>query len=307
MKEFQIYIRRPPPMEIFISSIPYRDGVAVVNKLILHSNIDNLQMEKALKISAGLFIGSSLEDMTATVMEMVRGQIAIQSDVAANLNYQVETTPNLILFPQLDLSMTERKLFHAQNAIGILTSSVEEVIKSPLGSGAGSIVLFDSLSGEQKISKEQVSDGFELVCGVLDSFKTVYEAAQSGFYVDTPDLSLFYKLSVSGDSALCVTSELKELEVHYSLGDGKSEIVVSSGELDTLAEKKLEISNQVQMTCDVDSELSYFSQAENQIVIDSQASAITKRYRLLCEVDDWLLSDMDDMTLQELDYVILEE
>lgn len=91
----------------------------------------------------------------------------------------------------------------------------------------------------------------------------------------------------------------------YSLGDGSNAIGIETSEPETIAEKKLQIGNAIEMFYELVVETISLFAVSNDAEILMTLNAGMKRYRLLSDLDDKTLAEIDDMTLEELDFVVL--
>ena len=78
-----------------------------------------------------------------------------------------------------------------------------------------------------------------------------------------------------------------------------------SSEPETIAEKKLQIGNAIEMFYELVVETISLFAVSNDAEILMTLNAGMKRYRLLSDLDDKTLAEIDDMTLEELDFVVL--
>lgn len=101
------------------------------------------------------------------------------------------------------------------------------------------------------------------------------------------------------------TADEVQFNEGYSLGDGSNAIGIETSEPETIAEKKLQIGNAIEMFYELVVETISLFAVSNDAEILMTLNAGMKRYRLLSDLDDKTLAEIDDMTLEELDFVVL--
>ena len=69
-KEFDIYLnKRLTECDIIVYSIPYRDGLTAMNRLVLESCLDSYVLQKFIAVQTGSELISHIDEMIKTCYE----------------------------------------------------------------------------------------------------------------------------------------------------------------------------------------------------------------------------------------------
>ena len=88
MKEFDIFLnKRLTECDIIVSAIPYRDGLTIVNRMILECCLEAYLLHKFVAVQAGSELTSHIDRMIKTCHEKLNfGQELAQGETSAVLN-----------------------------------------------------------------------------------------------------------------------------------------------------------------------------------------------------------------------------
>lgn len=223
MKEYDIFLKkRLTEGSIIVHSLPFRDSVSAVNRVVLQAMLSYFSLQKGIAVANQSALLADVDEMLATVSEKINDQACLDANAALTVKYRNE-------------------LEQAASVIGIDQTSPE----------------------------------------------------------------LLYRYTTGMEAVFSIVASIGETEFHYSLGDGSNEIGLSTSNPETIAEKKLQINNAIEMFYSlVVSTVEMFS-VSNDTEILTTLDAEMKRYRLLSELDDMTLAEIDDMTLHELDFITI--
>lgn len=306
MKEYDIFLkRRLAEGTIIVYSLPYRDGVSAVNRVILQAMLSYFALQKKIAVSNQSSLLAELDEMLATVSERIGDQVCLDAHAKLALKYQNELeqaameldVPAFVLFAQ--------SFFAFESQIGIQVSQPEGYTKSSIGSALNKIALLAASFGEQKQVFETIQNRTAFQADPLAFVKHDFEQGESAMGIEQTSPELYYRYTMGMEAAFAIAASIGETEFHYSLGEGSSEIGITTSKPETAAEKKLQINNAIELFSELVVETISMFAVSNSAEILLTLNAGMKRYRLLSELDDKTLAEIDNMTLEELDFVVL--
>ena len=307
-KEFDIYLNnRLTECDILVYSIPYRDGLTAIHKLILESCIESYTLQKFVAVQTGSELVHHIDEMLKTCYE--RLNYATEFDVTATFQTHyslysdtagiivsaecVETLSNLFAKAESAMQLTAQPVMaytgksggNAESSL-VINAALEKDIKNSLLTVAPVVEIETSVLGTNKRSAISVSPGIDIACELTNLCYRFYNVAQA---------------------VIQMAADVLATELHYSLGEGISAIELSAdigdGDCSTKYE---EFETAVIFVAEVVEAIRQFMHPElHSITIGIVVDPIIKRHRLLSEMDVDNLSAYDDMLLEEIDYVII--
>lgn len=307
-KEFDIYLNnRLTECDILVYSIPYRDGLTAIHKLILESCIESYTLQKFVAMQTGSELVHHIDEMLKTCYE--RLSYATELDVTATFQTHyslysdtagiimsaecVETLSNLFAKAEFAMQLTAQPVMaytgksggNAESSL-VINAALEKDIKNSLLTVAPVVEIETSVLGTNKRSAISVSPGIDIACELTNLCYRFYNGAQA---------------------VIQMAADVLATELHYSLGEGISAIELSAdigdGDCSTKYE---EFETVVIFVAEVVEAIRQFMHPElHSIAIGIVVDPIMKRHRLLSEMDADNLSAYDDMLLEEIDYVII--
>lgn len=307
-KEFDIYLNnRLTECDILVYSIPYRDGLTAIHKLILESCIESYTLQKFVAMQTGSELVHHIDEMLKTCYE--RLSYATELDVTATFQTHyslysdtagiimsaecVETLSNLFAKAEFAMQLTVQPVMaytgksggNAESSL-VINAALEKDIKNSLLTVAPVVEIETSVLGTNKRSAISVSPGIDIACELTNLCYRFYNGAQA---------------------VIQMAADVLATELHYSLGEGTSAIEFSAdigdGDCSTKYE---EFETAVIFVAEVVEAIRQFMHPElHSIAIGIVVDPIMKRHRLLSEMDADNLSAYDDMLLEEIDYVII--
>lgn len=307
-KEFDIYLNnRLTECDILVYSIPYRDGLTAIHKLILESCIESYTLQKFVAMQTGSELVHHIDEMLKTCYE--RLSYATELDVTATFQTHyslysdtagiimsaecVETLSNLFTKAEFAMQLTAQPVVAYTGKFGgnaesslVINAALEKDIKNSLLTVAPVVEIETSVLGTNKRSAISVSPGIDIACELTNLCYRFYNGAQA---------------------VIQMAADVLATELHYSLGEGTSAIEFSAdigdGDCSTKYE---EFETAVIFVAEVVEAIRQFMHPElHSIAIGIVVDPIMKRHRLLSEMDADNLSAYDDMLLEEIDYVII--
>lgn len=208
------------------------------------------------------------------------------------LEYTVQNQTNLIKIEERPGARKDRytSVSYAKSSLGDVQSAMAIVAKS---------------LAEQKQVFDTIQNQTVFGANDLAFRKHDFESGSSAIGIDQTSPELLYRYTTGMEAAFAIAASIGETEFHYSLGDGSNAIGIETSEPETIAEKKLQIGNAIEMFYELVVETISLFAVSNDAEILMTLNAGMKRYRLLSDLDDKTLAEIDDMTLEELDFVVL--
>lgn len=306
MKEYDIFLKkRLTEGSIIVYSLPFRDGVSAVNRVVLQAMLSYFSLQKRIAVANQSALLAEVDEMLATVSEKINDQVCLDANAVLTVKYQNELEQAAMELDIPAFTLFAQSFFALENQIGIQVSQPTAYAKSSLGDAKGTIAIVAKSLAEQKqifdIAETRVAFGAD----ALAFQKHDYESGYNEVGISQTSPELLYRYTTGMEAVFSIIASIGETEFHYSLGDGSSEIGLNASAPEIIAEKRLQISNDIEMFYSlVVSTIGMFT-VSNDTKILATLNAGMKRYRLLSELDDMTLGEIDDMTLEELDFVVL--
>lgn len=307
MKEYDIFLkRRLTEGTIVINSLPFRDGVSAVSRVILETMLSYFTLQKKIAVASESSLVSEVDDMLATAYSKMHGCVRVDSSVAFSVDYKVDTDSALIGLDVQDVKLFAQSLMAFENCVGVsVVGKPIAYAKSSLGDAKSKVQLSAESTSEGKQVFDKIKSDGILDAAMLSSWMRSFATITSSVTAEQTSPELLYRYTIGMEQAFSIAAKIGETEFHYPLGDGQSRAILDVSKPATQAEKKIEIKNAVVAFCDLTVDtISFLSFSEN-VEVRSSLKAGMKRCRMLFELDGGALSEFDAMTLEELDFVVL--
>lgn len=306
MKEYDIFLKkRLTEGTIIVYSLPFRDGVSAVNRVVLQAMLSYFSMQKKIAVANKSTLLAEIDEMLATVSEKIGDQVCLEASAALAIKYQNELEQAAMELDIPNFTLFAQSFFAFENQIGIQISRPVAYAKSSLGDAEGAIAVAAKSLAEGKQVFDTVQSQITFAAKALAFQKHDFESGSDAIGIDQTTPELLYRYTTGMEAAFTIVAGIGETEFHYSLGEGSHAIGIEVSDPQTLVEKKLQIQDTIEFFCDLVVETISLFAVSNDTEILMTLNAGMKRHRLLSEMDDRTLSEIDDMTLEELDYIIL--
>ena len=307
-KEFDIYLNnRLTECDILVYSIPYRDGLTAIHKLILESCIESYTLQKFVAVQTGSELVHHIDEMLKTCYE--RLNYATEFDVTATFQTHYSLYSDTAgIFVSADCVEALSNLFaKAESAMQLTAQPVMAYTGKSGGNAESSLVINTALEKDIKNSLLTVEPVVEIESSVLGTNKRSAISVSPGIDIACELTNLCYRFYNGAQAVIQMAADVLATELHYSLGEGISAIELSAdigdGDCSTKYE---EFETAVIFVAEVVEAIRQFMHPElHSIAIGIVVDPIMKRHRLLSEMDADNLSAYDDMLLEEIDYVII--
>ena len=307
-KEFDIYLNnRLTECDILVYSIPYRDGLTAIHKLILESCIESYTLQKFVAVQTGSELVHHIDEMLKTCYE--RLNYATEFDVTATFqtHYSLYSDTAGIIVSAECVETLSNLFAKAESAMQLTAQPVMAYTGKSGGNAESSFVINTALEKDIKNSLLTVEPVVEIESSVLGTNKRSAISVSPGIDIACELTNLCYRFYNGAQAVIQMAADVLATELHYSLGEGISAIELSAdigdGDCSTKYE---EFETAVIFVAEVVEAIRQFMHPElHSIAIGIVVDPIMKRHRLLSEMDADNLSAYDDMLLEEIDYVII--
>lgn len=307
-KEFDIYLNnRLTECDILVYSIPYRDGLTAIHKLILESCIESYTLQKFVAVQTGSELVHHIDEMLKTCYE--RLNYATEFDVTATFqtHYSLYSDTAGIIMSAECIETLSNLFAKAESAMQLTAQPVMAHTGKSGGNAESSLVINAALEKDIKNSLLTVAPVVEIETSVLGTNKRSAISVSPGIDIACELTNLCYRFYNGAQAVIQMAADVLATELHYSLGEGISAIELSAdigdGDCSTKYE---EFETVVIFVAEVVEAIRQFMHPElHSIAIGIVVDPIMKRHRLLSEMDADNLSAYDDMLLEEIDYVII--
>ena len=307
-KEFDIYLNnRLTECDILVYSIPYRDGLTAIHKLILESCIESYTLQKFVAIQTGSELVHHIDEMLKTCYE--RLSYATELDVTATFqtHYSLYSDTAGIIMSAECVETLSNLFAKAESAMQLTAQPVMAYTGKSGGNAESSLVINAALEKDIKNSLLTVAPVVEIETSVLGTNKRSAISVSPGIDIACELTNLCYRFYNGAQAVIQMAADVLATELHYSLGEGTSAIEFSADIVDgDCSTKYEEFETAVIFVAEVVEAIRQFMHPElHSIAIGIVVDPIMKRHRLLSEMDADNLSAYDDMLLEEIDYVII--
>ena len=307
-KEFDIYLNnRLTECDILVYSIPYRDGLTAIHKLILESCIESYTLQKFVAIQTGSELVHHIDEMLKTCYERLSYETELDVTATFQTHYSLYSDTAGIIMSAECVETLSNLFAKAESAMQLTAQPVMAYTGKSGGNAESSLVINAALEKDIKNSLLTVAPVVEIETSVLGTNKRSAISVSPGIDIACELTNLCYRFYNGAQAVIQMAADVLATELHYSLGEGTSAIEFSAdigdGDCSTKYE---EFETAVIFVAEVVEAIRQFMHPElHSIAIGIVVDPIMKRHRLLSEMDADNLSAYDDMLLEEIDYVII--
>lgn len=307
MKEYDIYLKsRIHDAKIYIQSLTYREGLSVTNRIILDAMLRYFALQKQIATDgANIALAAQIDDVLAAIYEVVGNDMSLNADAALLTHHYVQPQELDVEVAAGEAEPLVQSFFSVANALEMQIENSDARVLRVLSGTENAIEFALSEPETHKQGFLEIPNVLLVNATVGDTFEQSYEAVESAMALGLPELGLYWCFAIGFDTILNLAASITDIDVHFSLGEAGSSVVIEQSAPETRIEKRLRISNEIYAFCALAAKMTAYFGAEAGTVIQAVGAADLKRHRLLEELDDLTLGDIDTMTLGELDYVTL--
>ena len=309
-KEFDIYLNEHlTQCDIIVYSIPYRDGLTVMERLIIETCLESYLLQKFVAVQSGSVLVSHIDRMIKTCLERLNNGIEIGTSAEFQVHYSSYPDTTALEVNAGRLSLLAHAYASAENTLQITTSPIDAYVKKSFGRGQSAIEVVSNVEATFKRDLERATSQLALNAAAMQTKKKVSESVSPPILVDTKLTDLLYRRCVTvSPSMLQIVSNAVETEIRFSLGRCTFPIVLDNQVLGEQMTKYLTTESAIEIKPSaVEETLKKFIAPETNALelVPCELEPIVKRHRLLYEMDSDTLSAYDDMSFNDLDYVII--
>lgn len=306
-KEFDIYLnKRLTECDILVYSIPFRDGLTTMSRLILESCIESYTLQKFVAAQTGSHLISHIDDMLKICYERLNCGTNINISTDFQTHYVIAPSPNHIEIGTNEIRQMASLFTNVENSIRIATSSIYAGIAKSGGNGHSEVEIDAEVQNTLKRGIESASASVYIGAHPIETNAKYSIGADSDAVISAELSNLCYRFYNAASSIVQLSASIVGTEFHYSLGHGWSGICFGTN-VSGVSEKYITIDNIISVLSSViEAAQKFLVPSDSGIAIDAEAGSIIKRYRVLTEMDENTLSYYDNMTLDTIDYVIVD-
>lgn len=183
-KEFDVYLNKHlTECDLIVYSIPYRDGMTAMERLILQSCLDSYLLQKFIAVETDSELVSRIDDTLKTCFEYVNDFPVIDTSADFTCSDILYPAENIIeLYNHADL--TAVSFAAANNALEII-SAVQEGITKNIQVARSNIEIDSNIAGECIEKNETIIQAVSILTEVIEDFLTVIETKESSITLST--------------------------------------------------------------------------------------------------------------------------
>ncbi|WP_196032799.1 hypothetical protein [Flavonifractor plautii] len=306
-KEFDIYLnKRLTECDIIVYSIPYRDGLTAMNRLVLESCLDSYVLQKFIAVQTGSELISHIDEMIKTCYERLNCGVRLGASAEFQTHYTMYQDTSAIEIYAADTTMLATSFAAAESVLQINAQPLLAYIGKSPGRGSSELEFELELKNILKRSILKAYMPTNIDASVFRTSKQSFIQTNSSI-VSAADLTnLCYRVNFAAEIAMQISASVLETEFHYSLGCGESSVAFDQILTGEQMEKFIAVNEALHILSGVtDTLIQFMKPGTNELTIYAEAIPILKRHRLLNEMDEESLLTYDTMTLEDIDYVIL--
>ena len=307
VKEFDIYLKRCiTECDLIVSSLPYRDGLTAINRIVLESCLKSYTLQKFAALQINSELVSHIDKMIKTCCEMLNWNIALDVNAVFQTHYTMTPESGGIELTTEDIPVLETMFAEAENRMFLNVAPLLANIAKSVGYGQTTIMLDGGVRDTLKHGLMSPTNRISLGAVVSETWATDYIATDSSVTPVAEMVNLCYRITSAVNTAMEIAALVLGTELHFSFGRAHSGIAAAAKVRGEHMQKYEIAENNLHILADISESIRQFA-ATSRTTIDivATASTILKRHRLLAEMDTSELLGYDDMTLDEVDFVTL--
>ena len=151
MKEYDIFLKqRLTEGSIIVYSLPFRDGVSAVNRVVLRAMLSYFSLQKKIAVANQSALLSEIDEMLATVSEKIGDQVCLEASAALTIKYRNELEQAAMRLDIPAFTLFAQSFFALESQIGIKVSQPIAYAKSSLGDAQSAMAIVAKSLAEQK-------------------------------------------------------------------------------------------------------------------------------------------------------------
>ena len=167
MKEYDIFLKqRLTEGSIIVYSLPFRDGVSAVNRVVLRAMLSYFSLQKKIAVANQSALLSENDEMLATVSEKIGDQVCLEASAALTIKYRNELEQAAMRLDIPAFTLFAQSFFALESQIGIKVSQLIAYAKSSLGDAQSAMAIVAKSLAEQKQVFDTIQNQtvFKIIC-----------------------------------------------------------------------------------------------------------------------------------------------
>ncbi|MEY8573291.1 hypothetical protein AALD01_02640 [Oscillospiraceae bacterium 21-37] len=307
-KEFDIYLnRRLTECDIIVYSIPYRDGLTVMERLILQTCLESYTLQKFVAIEAGSELVAHIDEMIKECREKLDAPLAFGNSADFEVHYALNPVSSKLILNSDTTKFLCNTFASAQNVLEFTASSVYAQTKKPFGKAHTEIEITAELKESLKNALEQAHSRVVPSTSLAGINKLGIIRGYTAVEPGATMVDLLYRIYTAASGGITIAAAALETEIHFSLGSGQSQLELSDRIIGECSIKQNEVASCLKILSELtDTLVACIQPTEATLEFFGQVNPFVKRHRILSEMDADQLVQYDDMSLDDVDYVVLQ-
>lgn len=306
-KEFDAYLRKHlTECDLYVYSIPYRNGISATNRLILNAALESYTLWKMAAVQMGSELTAHIDEMIKLCIERLR----MDTEITASVGFEkraicvMDNHPLVIDAPSF--TVVKRVIQEAEDGIAITAAPLVTWVGTSLGRSHLSLLADADVTGTLKSSLLDPTASVILEASIAQTNKTGFIEADAPVPVGSSLQSLCYQMTFDAAASVEIAALLLGSDVYYSLGTWYSGLAAGASISGTQTQKHEAAASIVTIMQEANGSLIKVLYPDDaDTVVNAQIQGVDIwRYRTLEDMDDGTLDSYDDMTLEELDFII---
>lgn len=178
MKEYDIFLKqRLTEGSIIVYSLPFRDGISAVNRVVLRAMLSYFSLQKKIAVANQSALLSEIDEMLATVSEKIGDQVCLEASAALTIKYRNELEQAAMRLDIPAFTLFAQSFFALESQIGIKVSQPIAYAKSSLGDAQSAMAIVAKSLAEQKQVFDTIQNQTVLVQMILHFGNTILSQA----------------------------------------------------------------------------------------------------------------------------------
>ena len=198
MKEYDIFLKqRLTEGSIIVYSLPFRDGVSAVNRVVLRAMLSYFSLQKKIAVANQSALLSEIDEMLATVSEKIGDQVCLEASAALTIKYRNELEQAAMRLDIPAFTLFAQSFFALESQIGIKVSQPIAYAKSSLGDAQSAMAIVAKSLAEQKQVFDTIQNQTVFGANDLAFRKHDFESGSSAIGIDQTSPELLYRYTLA--------------------------------------------------------------------------------------------------------------
>lgn len=308
MEMYDVYLERLTEIDVMITQLLHIESSFVLNDLLtLYATMDDYILQFCLRPQVSMELNLLPTDTFKIIHESTL--FASLLDVDTSLTQCVFTggeTDMEIAVDEIDI--TRKYPVSGDSVLDISVDPLEYYFTLLCGNIEVDLELFADTLDTLKYSSVAIDNLNELLFDGSLSYQLIATPENIDLWLDVLPTDLYYRQDLETEFIMFLNAIIGEVVVKSLIDSADIDLWIDAVADDFGLIKALQLDcDMLLSTFSVNTVKKSFDIFDINVLISCEASAGIKRYRLLSEVDDFILADLDNMSLEELDYVIITD